>query len=152
MTITPHALAGAAIGSKIHSYWLVAVLALASHYILDMIPHKEYDTGDLDRRVFGKGMIIDLGKIALDFSVALVLGFFLTKDRADMGYVFAGMFFGILPDILTYLKILLRFPLPRFMQDFHVKIHFLNKREIPDWIKVSSQVVVAVVSIIILIK
>lgn len=43
MLITPHIAVGSAIGEVLDSTFLVVVLSIASHYLLDMLPH--YDSG-----------------------------------------------------------------------------------------------------------
>lgn len=43
MTITPHAIVGAGIGLAFKNPWLVVPTALASHFLLDTIPHWDPD-------------------------------------------------------------------------------------------------------------
>lgn len=155
MIITPHILAGAVVGSRIHNYWLVAILSVAVHFLLDSIPHKEYDTDDLDSNRAGKGMIFDLIKVALDFAIGIGLSIYfgVFAGGYDLNYFLTGMFFGILPDFISYSRILFNFPEPKALTKFHDGLHlFSRKKYMPTWVKYGTQVMASLLFVWLLIK
>ncbi len=153
MIITPHILAGAAIGSASRSYWLVAILALLSHFIFDVIPHAEYDLPALKRKIKGRGMLFfDLAKIGVDFSIGFLIIIFLTKNYADLSYILTGMFFGILPDIFSFLGFVFDFRFLKTLYGYHNAAHIFRNKHVPKWIKYASQIAVILAAIWVMVK
>ncbi len=147
MIITPHILAGAAIGSRVHNYWEVAILALLSHYVLDLIPHCEYDEAVKLREAGKEKLIGHFLKIAIDFLSGIFIIILFSGNLYDYGYVLTGMFFGILPDILSYSRYVVSFKFLDYHYKFHKLLHFWKKKNIPDWIKISTQVAISLIAI-----
>lgn len=150
MIITPHILVGAAIGKLTGDYFWASFLALISHYLVDCIPHKEYPTKNLDSGRFDWKMAGDFTKLGFDFLPGFSIGVFLANG--DLGYVLAGMFFSILPDIAMYLKIIFKFKLPQFLELIHTKTHFWSKNMPPLWFRIFSQLAISIIAIWILIS
>jgi len=117
MIITPHLLVGAAIGSKIHSWWAVAILSFASHYILDAIPHPAYQLNFLKTKTFGKKTAADILKLGVDFFSGFLFIFLVAEKTASFSYIALGMFMAILPD---FLQVLYRFYKNRFLEPFQI--------------------------------
>ncbi len=148
MIITPHLLAGAAIGSQTDNYWLAAVLALISHFILDVIPHAEYDIPALKRKIKGRRkLFFDLAKIGVDFSLGFLMIIFLTKNYTDVSYILTGMFFGILPDIFSFLGFVFNSRFLKTLYKYHNALHIFRNKHVPKWIKYASQIAVVLAAI-----
>src|SRR5262245_50011848 len=101
MTGINHVLTGAAIGLAVQNPWLAAPLALASHFVLDAIPHFDHEHYHWGSRWFWHIMITD-GLVSLG---ALGLLVWLLPMYAVP--ILTGAAFAILPD-LTLLYYYLR--------------------------------------------
>jgi len=116
MTLTTHAITGAAIASVLPpSYELAFVVGFASHFILDAIPHWDYKiiSGSIDpdrggRLGFDRRLVLDLLRIGADAAAGIILPllFFAGPEYAPL--IFMGAAGGMLPDFLQFLY--LRFP------------------------------------------
>jgi len=99
MILTTHALTGAVIGKTINIPWLIILLSLAIHYLMDGIRHAEYFD---DRTANVKNT---WWKVALDFAAGVVLIFFyLYFSDSDINItknILLGAFFSMFPDLLT---------------------------------------------------
>lgn len=76
MTATNHALAGAAIGLSISQPILALPLALASHFVMDAIPHFgiKYAKSKRNRKIFHLYLLIDAGLLAAVMISLLLAG------------------------------------------------------------------------------
>jgi len=97
MLITPHLLAGAAIGSLFSQMPAVVIIALLSHYSLDYLPH--LDQGSLNfserKKYFWAG---------IDFLAGLmILGCLFWQHRLGQATIYWGAAVAILPDLLDNL-------------------------------------------------
>lgn len=105
MLTTMHLLVGALIGKYINNIWLIIVLALASHYVLDMIPHTPMPTpnGYLKKGLKGVSKkLLLLESIEPILGILLVLFLiYLNKERAVQMII--GGVFAFFPDIITFL-------------------------------------------------
>jgi len=113
-------LVGASIGSRIKNIWLVFVLALISHYLLDFLPHWDY----LDKVIIGG--IADLIKISLDvlLGVALILILSLKYSRKKREIIFFCAGLTIFPDFLNFVYVNLNLEWLKIIIDFHNLIHY----------------------------
>lgn len=150
MIITPHLLVGAAIGKTINSYLLVAVFSFISHYLVDLIPHKEYEISAINERDFSRKMVWDFVKLGVDFLPGFLIGAYLSGN--NFGYVLTGMIFAILPDVADGLKRLVGIFNPDFLSNIHDKTHFWKKKMPPVWLRVFTQLAVSIIAIWILIS
>ncbi len=151
MILTPHILAGAAIGSQINNPFLAATFAFVSHFVLDFIPHpEEYNIDGLKTKKFNKYFIKDLAKVFVDFVAGFLIVFYLSCDSYNFSNILIGAFFGALPDGLQFLSFQLNFKFLQVLQKFHIKIHFFKYRNVPQIIKFSSQIVIALLALLIL--
>ncbi len=121
-------LTGAVVAVKTSNPLLGLVFAFLSHFILDIIPHKDYDIeGDVKKAdswswlVFWHSAI----KIIIDSLLGVLIILFLFKsDWSILLIALAGAFFGILPDITTFLyyRLGVKNGFWRTFQNFHEKI------------------------------
>ncbi|MCR4279909.1 MAG: hypothetical protein NUV82_00605 [Candidatus Komeilibacteria bacterium] len=100
MFLTVHSAVGMAIASRIDDPVAVFVLAVASHYILDSIPHGDDNLVDkslpelIRRRKLTRIFMVEV-------VLVLVLGFFiLTKVPINPVYMWLAVLGAMLPDIL----------------------------------------------------
>ena len=104
MLITVHFLVGAAIGKYIGQTWLIIILAILSHYILDAIPHTKMSVpkGFIEKGFRGtklrdwlwRGLEPILG------AVLVLILIYLNKDPTPL---LIGAFFAGFPDLINFL-------------------------------------------------
>lgn len=151
MILTPHILAGAAIGSQINDPFLVALVAFVSHFVLDFIPHpEEYNIDNLKIKRINKYFIKDLAKVFVDFVAGFLIVFYFSRDSYNFSNILIGAFFGALPDGLQFLSFQFNFKFLQILQKFHIRIHFFKDRSVPQIIKFSSQIVITLLALLIL--
>jgi hypothetical protein len=147
MILLVHLLFGAVIGSKISNIYLAIILALLSHYLLDVIPHFDYPVKVKDRNQWKK-LMLGAVKVALDFFTGIFLILIFSKNQPTV-YICA--FFALLPDGFTVLKYLI--PGNKIFEAhyaFHMKLHFLKDKKISMFWRIFNQVAVVIISIILL--
>lgn len=119
MMLTTHALIGATIGKHVSSPWIIALIAIPLHYIIDMFRHGEY-VETMDSKTSVKNT---WWKILLDFSGAIIIPFSIAKTQhfslATTESMFIGIFFSIVPDFVTLLYW-------KFKGDFLQKIYLFH--------------------------
>lgn len=134
MLITPHLLAGAALGGLMNNPVVAFGLGLASHFVLDAIPHFEqgtYRAGLAPNLKPEEVQIktIDYVLAGLDFIIGIFILYFFLKNNffTHQNIIFgaAGAFLPDLIDNVPFWNKVLR-PLPFFKQlhRFHNGIHF----------------------------
>ena len=125
MLITNHVLSGALIGAATRRPATAFTLGVASHFVLDAVPHWG-DWGD-DKSVFMRVAIRD-GLTGLAVMGALTA---LAEPSARLA-VLAGMAGAALPDLDKPSKIFFGFsPFPRAVDDFHSGIQRESRRRFP---------------------
>jgi hypothetical protein len=135
MTLTTHAVVGAAIASSMPNHLVFGfVLAFASHFVLDAIPHWDYrlsshKTGGNDRMnddmIMNKNFFIDLTKIGLDILCGTLLALLVfTLYNPHLFWIpLIGVFGAILPDALQFVYWKWRHQPLIALQRFHLWIH-----------------------------
>jgi hypothetical protein len=128
MILTTHVLIGAALGKNISNPWLVAIIAIPLHFIMDHFRHGEYieSTGKKTgaKNVWWK-IVLDL-IVATTITSAIIIsavsysGHF---SSAIIQSMLIGIFFSIFPDFLTLLYWEFRWPVLKPLHDFHVWCH-----------------------------
>ena len=124
MTTTTHTAIGALIGTAVGSPVLGFALGVASHYLVDMIPHGDMHMRESNNLVnkknerFAHAFVFT--DIALGITLLTVLGQFLPNDVTRSSVYAASIFGSILPDLLVGLNDLVKSPPGRK----HTKIHF----------------------------
>ena len=132
MILTPHLLAGAAIGSRVHDWWAIAVLSIASHYLLDAIPHSQYKVRFLKTKSSRKEIIIDLFKITVDFASGLFFVAFVGIKSLNFPYMMVGMAMAVMPDFLQFLYYLQKNKFLKISTQVHNYFAF-EKNQIFEW-------------------
>ncbi len=104
MFISVHAATGALIGQQIKNPLLAFVLAFASHFVLDMIPHGDQDwideyKGDEKSKVRKIIVIVALDAVVL---LGLLISRFFYLDSFEPSLnIAAGILGGVLPDLIV---------------------------------------------------
>jgi hypothetical protein len=154
MILTPHLLLGAAIGSKFSSPATVIILSFASHYLLDFLPHYEYDVSVLKNKNAGlsKKYLWALAKVFLDFLIGTGLALWLIWPAPHKTMAIWGMAAAILPDGLLFLHWLWpKQPILKFLAIFHQAVHCLKNRS-PVWLGIMVEVAVIILAIVFLLS
>jgi hypothetical protein len=123
MILTPHILVGAAIGSKIKNPLWVFLIAFFSHFILDMIPHAEYDVSVLKEKLrFNKKFICPFFEIIIDLIIGFGILWFSTKFFffKKISTIYIGAISGIIPDAFTILYWQTNNKIFKALTNFHV--------------------------------
>ena len=116
--ITPHVLVGASLATVISNPFVLAASAFISHFVLDMIPHKDYEITPLKAN-FHK-LIIDAG-----VSAALLFAVIGALPLEKQALFALGGFFGILPDGLWMLYRLFNWKFLERYVELHNFLHWL---------------------------
>jgi hypothetical protein len=121
MLTTPHLLVGAAIGSQLGNPYVVVPAAVASHFVLDSVPHLMgiVEVHDLDKK--------DLAFVASDviFGVSLVYIFSLLSPNPELIYL--GAFSSMIPDFHHTFQALFGPNRLKKYTHLHMKFHYKKK-------------------------
>lgn len=123
---TVHLLFGAAIGKFVGDPFLTIILAFVTHYLIDWIPHcqakavkgyREHGLLGCDKK--------DLALKSIEPVLGLILLFYLvSKHDGSAGIMLLGAFFGLLPDLLTFVEWKYgKRARPPYIADFERKFH-----------------------------
>lgn len=146
MILLAHMLMGAAIGHLIKNPFLAIILAFLSHYFLDLFPHVEYSIKNIKNKEW-RSAGHDFLKVILDFLAALALISFF----ANNWIIYICVFFSILPDGFSLLANLIPHKTLSKHKEWHgEKIHFLKYKKIPMFWKILTQVLTAIICLLLL--
>lgn len=137
MILTPHSLVGAVITNLLPEHPAIGFgLAMASHYMLDMIPHSDYTVDafiDGDTKTV-KSIFRDLKAqlhfliIGADFLTGIILCFCIfVRDEKSLILTLLGLIAGVLPDFLQFLYLKWKRQPWIFTQKIHDYFHSQNK-------------------------
>ena len=161
MILSAHLLLGAAVASKIKYAPLAIILALLSHYFLDLIPHIEYSINNIAKKQWQKSAP-DILKVLLDFFFGILLILTFSNNQP---IIYIGALIALIPDSLTIISSIyprsgnpssreflatLNKVLSKHDQFHTKKIHFLKYKKIPTFWRILSQLLVVIISIILL--
>ncbi len=147
MLLAVHMLVGAAIGYKIHNYWLVFILSFLSHFVLDAIPHREYKIDSLIEKRVNRKSIFDLFQVFLDFTIGLAIILLFVEKSPYLTYALLGMFAAMIPDGINFLHWQTNAPWLKKITDFHrFTIH--REEKTPLFWGITSQLIVSIIAII----
>jgi hypothetical protein len=131
MILASHAVIGAALASFLPTHPVAAaVLAFASHFAIDAVPHWDYPIrspcvhpGTAAAMRYDRRLLRDLVVIGIDGMAGTVLALALFASSSTIWVILLGAFAAMLPDPLQFLYG--RFPREplRSLQRFHVWIH-----------------------------
>lgn len=142
MLITPHAIAGAAIGALVASPLLVIPIAIGSHFVLDSVPHWQETLAPYTPN---KKTYI---RIPIDVLLATVLVWLTVRwQPSHTAPILLGAVFANVPDldVITVLIPKLRQGLLEKYWDWHCKI----QRETASMWGVATQLVVVAVGLLV---
>jgi len=124
MTTTTHTAIGAVIGSIVGGPALGFVCGLASHYLVDMIPHGDMhmrDSNNLVNKTNEKmAHVFVITDVAVGITLLTVLGSFMPDDITRSSVYMASIFGSVLPDAMVGINDLVK-SLPGRK---HTKLHF----------------------------
>ncbi len=105
MITTIHLLTGAVIGKYIQSIWLIIILALISHYVLDFIPHHSPSEvqGYLENGIKGCSIKDLLLKSIEPIFGLILLGCLIFLNKEKTIPMIIGAFFAWFPDLLVFI-------------------------------------------------
>lgn len=148
MILLVHMLLGALIGKYINNPFLAIILALLSHYFLDLIPHIEYPIENIKNKNWHK-VLPEILKVSLDFLTGILLIFLFSPSTGSgqaIVYICAG--FAILPDGFSLLNLLMENKVLSKHSKFHQdKLHFLRNKKISVFWRISVQIIISVICV-----
>jgi hypothetical protein len=103
MILTTHALTGAVIGKNLNNPWLIIILSIIAHFVMDSFRHGEYV------EVFSKNTSIKNSgwKVILDLFVGITLVFAISVfqgfDKETLKNIVLGSASPMFPDFITFL-------------------------------------------------
>lgn len=148
MILSPHLIAGAALGAKFQNPYLMPLIAIALHHFMDRLPHYDYKI-----LPFSASSTI---KISIDISagiltIAFIYLFF--NPDANLASIASGAFFSVIPD--GFLLLSLIFPQNNLLQkyrNFHGLFHYSSaKMQEFRWSGILAQIIVSAIAIYFLI-
>lgn len=141
MILTSHAVIGVATASVFPSHPILAFsVAIVSHYIVDAIPHWEYDllSSKKDKKnplnndiTIGKDFFSDLMKVLADMLIGIfasIFIFYFFGLGASILILIAGIVGGIAPDLLQFAYFRFRHEPFKSIYIFHYRIHSRNEK------------------------
>ena len=145
MIWTTHMIVGSAIAVRTGNPWLGFLGALASHYILDVIPHREYPFDNISQAgTWQTGVLIrSIAKVGTDFLVGLIIITLLFhQDLYTFAVAMGGAAYGIIPDAATfwYYRFGIHNKFISACQNFHKWCNVWHYGKTPMWIGVLTQV------------
>lgn len=143
MILSPHLIAGAALGAKFNNPYLMPIIAIALHHFMDRLPHYDYKT-----LPFSTNSIV---KISIDVMVGISTITFIYlffNPIANLTSIISGAFFSALPDGILLLSFI--FPKNNLLQKyqkFHGLFHCspLKTQEFR-WSGILVQIIVVIVA------
>ncbi len=124
-----HTLTGAFIASKLPHPALYIPLALASHYLEDLVPHWDVGTG-LSNGLRKRKTAFLLELIDLAISIAAIYIFWQSSQTEIQYHIWIGAFVGLIPDFLEAPRNFLNWE-PWFLKPLN-KLHGLFHNSIAD--------------------
>lgn len=124
MLLTVHAATGVLIGQQTSNWWLAFIIAFASHFIMDMIPHGDQKIAERYRARTHTKQAIQF--VLIDLAVCIAFSIFWLLKYSDNIYNYSAIYMGLagalLPDFLVGIHELYPKMFKRFHK-FHFKIH-----------------------------
>jgi SNF family Na+-dependent transporter len=137
MILTPHAIVGATLANIFPDDPALGFgLAFVSHYVLDILPHTEYDIGNfydkktrtLNNIFKNKRTFVNFLFIVVDFIVAVILCVLLfVRSEKSAVVTFMGILGGLLPDFFQFMYFKFKGEPWKFYQNIHDKLHKIIK-------------------------
>ncbi len=154
MILTTHAIVGAAIVNMIPNHPVLGFsLALGSHYILDLIPHKDYleDFSINENLKTIKSLFLDMEmrlsllSVFVDFIASVAICFLIfVRGGESLLLTALGVLAGILPDFLQFLYFKFKSEPWILTQKIHDSFHAENKMKNIVFLGYSLQILFAI--------
>lgn len=140
MLTTPHLLVGAAIGSQFESAYLVVPAAVASHFLLDSIPHLMgiVEVEDLDKK--------DVAFVAGDVVLGVSLVYIFSLLSSNPALIYLGAFASMVPDFHHTFQALFGPHKLKKYTNLHLKFHY--KKRLPVVPGMATQVLTIFLAIV----
>ncbi len=140
MLTTPHLVVGAAIGATFNNPLLVAPAAVASHFVLDGVPHLMgiVEVEDLDK----KDVAFVLGDVLLGVSLVTLL----SRHNPQADLMWLGAFSAMVPDFHHTFQALFGPDKLHKYDQLHLKFHY--KKPMPAVSGMATQVLTILLSIV----
>ena len=126
MFLAPHTVTALWITTKITNPLLAFILAIVSHFLLDIIPHGDEDLGKYvntkDRKI---NYMLKVGSFDIIVSASLVYFYLIRYPNVDLFIVYAAVLGAWLPDILWTSIEVLKVKSMYWYVRFHAKMHTL---------------------------
>ena len=127
MLYTPHFLVGAAIANLVPNPVIGLPLSLASHFVLDVIPHTDFDLqpGVTIREILSYSKtrrLLIFGIMTLDGLVMVAAFLWLLFSRTNPWYLLVGGLVGISPDAIEQFLMIVGKPLPGFQNQWQWRV------------------------------
>ena len=123
MISTTHILIGAVLGKNISNPWIIVIVAIPLHFLLDHFRQGEY-VESFSKKTSVKNT---WWKSALDLFVGIVIifaiAYYMHFSSTMIKLIAIGMFFSILPDLLNVLYWEFHWPFLKKIHDFHAWCH-----------------------------
>src|SRR3990167_701899 len=121
MLTTPHLLVGAAIGSQFQNPYLVVPAAVASHFVLDSVPHLMgvIEVHDLDKK--------DVAFVAGDAVLGISLVYIFSLLSPNPAMIYLGAFSSMVPDFHHTFQALFGPDKLTKYNKLHLKFHYKKR-------------------------
>lgn len=126
MTATAHALVGGAIAAAIPNPAIAIPLALASHPVLDMIPHWDFGWGWRN-----KSRALFLAEGIFDLTIGLVSSYLIFGAHTNLFYLLTVIFASLMFDLLMVPYWFFNWRFPPFSWAYLVQSHINSKAKLP---------------------
>lgn len=126
MTATAHALVGGAIAAAIPDPGLGIPLSLASHPILDMIPHWDFGRGWRN-----KSKALFLAEGVFDLTVGLISSYLIFGSHINLIYFLSCVFASLVFDLLMVPYWFFRWHIPPFSWAYRIQSKINSKAKLP---------------------
>lgn len=131
MTLTSHAIIGAAVASLIPQHPILGVaVAFASHFAVDAIPHWDYPIASSSinphmaaKMKYDKALVLDVVRIGGDALLGLFVSLWFFSTKISPFVIIAAAFFAMLPDPLQFVYSRFKHEPLISLQRFHEWIH-----------------------------
>jgi len=145
---------GAAIGASTDNLGYIIILAILSHFILDIIPHYDWGIWHEGERDFHL-RLRDYLLVATDGLLLLIFTYILWDNIAGNLNILIGMFFAVLIDLIFNVPFWKNYtvnaPILKYVQKLHETFHFRLKQKY--WyLGVITQIIVIITAYFIIIK
>ena len=132
MFLAPHTVTALWITTKISDPLLVFVLAIVSHFLLDIIPHGDEDLGKYANHKNRKiNYLLKVGSFDALVSIGLVYFYVMKYPNVDSMIIYAAILGAWLPDALWVGIELFKIKFLMWFVRFHSKIHYMIGYDYP---------------------